>query len=279
MAPVILTIDAHNFVPIMGQGNHTYLVIDRRSAVLIDAGTGLPQHLNDVADAIDRAGATLEQVIVTHAHSDHIAGAPALAVAHPDARFRKIPWPGEDERHRVPWEALADGEAVHVGHERLDVIHTPGHAPDHAALWHEPSRTMLTGDLVLPGGNVLIPHSRGGDLRQYLSSLERLRGLAPSRMLPAHGAEILDPERALRRHLAHRQEREAQVVAALAAGRTTVTEITESIYHGLATALVKAAQENVRAHLEKLRQEQRAVEHEGRWTPGPMRHATGATLP
>ena len=98
-------------------------------------------------------------------------------------------------------------------------------------------------------------------------------------MLPAHGDEILDTERVLRRHLEHRQRREDQVVAALAAGRATVPEITESIYHGLATALVKAAQENVRAHLEKLRQEQRAIEHEGRWTPGPMPHATGATLP
>src|SRR6187549_1454872 len=91
-----LTLDAHNVVPIMGQGNQTYLLIDDAAAALIDAGTGLSAHLADIAAALDRAGATLEQVIVTHAHGDHMGGAPALAHAYPRARFRKIPWPGED---------------------------------------------------------------------------------------------------------------------------------------------------------------------------------------
>ena len=138
---------------------------------------------------------------------------------------------------------------------------------------------MWTGDLVLPGANVVIPHSRGGDLRQYLASLNRVRQAGPARLLPAHGTEVVEVERALRRHAEHKARREDQVVAALAAGRAAVPEITESIYHGLAPALVKAAHENVRSHLEKLRQEQRAVETEGHWTLRPEPHVTGATSP
>lgn len=276
---VTLTIAAHNMVAIMGQGNHTYLLIDGESAMLIDAGTGLPAHLADLADALDRAGARLEQVIVTHAHSDHAGGAPALANAYPDARFRKVPWPEEDGRFAVPWESLAADDELRVGRAVLQVLHTPGHAPDHIALWHRESRVMWTGDLVLPGGNVMIPHSRQGRLRDYLASLERVRQLRPERLLPAHGSEVGDPDRAIRRHIEHRQRREAQVVAALEAGRRTVPEITESIYHGLAPALVKAAQENVRAHLEKLTEEHRAVATGSGWALAPVPGGTGATIP
>ena len=79
-----------------------------------------------MADALDRAGATLDQVIVTHAHYDHITGAPAmLTSAYPRARFRKIPWPGEDQRHSAPGEPLADGDAILGGGETLAVLHTP----------------------------------------------------------------------------------------------------------------------------------------------------------
>jgi hypothetical protein len=59
--------------------------------------------------------------------------------------------------------------------------------------------------------------------------------------------------------------RERQVLSALQAGRESVPAIAEYIYHGLNPALVPAAQENVRAHLEKLRREGRAFEIDGRW--------------
>ena len=67
----------------------------------------------------------------------------------------------------------------------------------------------------------------------------------------------------LNRYLEHRLAREAQVLEALAGGRDTVQAIAESIYDGLAPALVPAARENVRAHLEKLRAEGRAFERGG----------------
>jgi hypothetical protein len=60
--------------------------------------------------------------------------------------------------------------------------------------------------------------------------------------------------------------REAQVLDALEAGRNTVHSIAESIYDGVDPALMPAARENVRAHLEKLRAEGRARETDGSWT-------------
>jgi glyoxylase-like metal-dependent hydrolase (beta-lactamase superfamily II) len=161
---------------------------------------------------------------------------------------------------------LRDGDVVRAGDESLQALHTPGHSPDHLALWHERTGTIFTGDLVALGSSVMIHWSRGGDLGQYLASLDRLLTLDPRRLLPAHGPVIDDPRTVLTAYSEHRLERERQVVEALRRGHGSVQAIAESIYDGLAPALMPAAQENVRAHLEKLKREQRATEEDGRWT-------------
>jgi len=153
-----------------------------------------------------------------------------------------------------------------AGDESLQVLHTPGHSPDHLAFWHQPTATIFTGDLVTQGSSVMIHWSRGGDLGQYLASLERLLSLHPRRLLPAHGPAIDDPQLILSGYIAHRLQREQQVLEALRRGHATVQAIAESIYDGLEPALMPAAQENVRAHLEKLKSERGAADEDGRWT-------------
>ena len=259
-------IEAHNPSPMTGRGNNTYLIAGRDgTAALIDAGIGDPRHLAEIDRELLRHGARLAHVLVTHGHADHASGAPAIAAAHPDAAFAKYPWTEEDARYGVEWRPLADGQTIASGGETLLVLHTPGHSPDHVAFWHEPSRTVFTGDLVVAGSSVMIHSSRGGNLGEYLASLERLLTLQPRRLLPAHGPRVDDPAALLTGYLEHRRMRERQVIAALQAGHATVQAIAESIYDGLDPALMAAACENVRAHLEKLRAEGRARADAGRW--------------
>jgi glyoxylase-like metal-dependent hydrolase (beta-lactamase superfamily II) len=247
-----------------GSGNNTYLLTGRSgSATLIDAGVGDPRHLSDLETTLGTA--RLDAVLVTHGHRDHAAGAPVIAAAHPAASFSKMPWPDEDMQYFVPWRSIGDGDLLQAGDEQLRALHTPGHSPDHLAFWHEPTATIFTGDLVVQNSSVMIHWSRGGDLGQYLTSLERLLALEPRRLLPAHGHAIDDPRAILTSYLEHRRYRERQVIAALGAGYATVETIAESIYDGLAAALVPAARENVRAHLEKLKQEGRVVDADGQW--------------
>ncbi|MEY4637210.1 MAG: hypothetical protein RJA55_3008 [Acidobacteriota bacterium] len=251
---------AGNPGPYTGAGNWTYL-IPGAHPVLIDAGVGEPAHLDAIAG---EAAGGLAEVLVTHGHSDHAAGAPAIQRRWPSARLSKMPWPERD--HAVAWTPLADGDTVRTGAGPLEVLHTPGHSPDHLALWHAESRTVFVGDLLQTGTTVFIPASSGGSLADYLASLNRLLQLAPVRAWPAHGPVIEDPLALIQYYLDHRRQREAQVLTALADGLATVEAITERIYTSLAPALTPMARESVLAHLVKLEGEGRALRGEGRWS-------------
>jgi glyoxylase-like metal-dependent hydrolase (beta-lactamase superfamily II) len=233
-------------------GNNTFLITGRIPA-LIDAGVGHREHIDAIARALD--GRALALVLVTHGHSDHVAGLPALVERWPGVRIRRFGGGGEP---------LVDGERVDAGDSFLTVLHTPGHSPDHCCFMSR--RDVFCGDLLRAGGTVVIPASRGGNLSDYLDSLRRLRELAPARLLPAHGPIVDRPDAAIDWYLQHRAERERQIVEALGAGLSAPEQIVSRVYAGLAEELVPAALESVLANLLKLRQEGRATERNGVWT-------------
>lgn len=244
-----------------GSGNWTYLIPGPRP-LLIDAGVGAPAHLDAILEA---AAGGPSMVVATHVHPDHTCGAPALAARAPRARFAKYPWPERDATIGVAWEPLSDGMGIDTGEGRLEVVHTPGHSPDHVALWHAASRTAFTGDLLVLGGTVVIPASQGGVLGDYLRSLRRLAALGIARALPAHGPAIEDPQALIAHYLEHRARREAQVLEALSHGETAPKGIAARIYPGLMPALVAQSEDSVLAHLAKLESEGRVVQDSGRW--------------
>ncbi len=183
----------------------------------------------------------------------------------PHTRFLKIPWPVRDDRWPVPWQPIADNNRIDAGGTSLAVIHTPGHAPDHICLWHKDSRVLFGGDLAIQGTTVFIPSSADGDAAAYLNSLERVRALNPSRILPAHGPVIEEPASLLRTYIRHRRQREGQIVDALRGGDNEPDAIVARIYQRLDDTLRARARETVIAHLRKLEREGRVALHNDSW--------------
>lgn len=249
--------------PLTGAGNITWL-LPGSIPTLIDAGTGDSRHLKALDEAL--GGARLAQVLVTHNHSDHASGVLALQEHIADVRFSKLAWPDRDSRYPVSWDPLVHGQFIDTGDGILEVIHTPGHAPDHVCFWHAETRTLFGGDLAIQGTTVVIPASTGGDLGAYLTSLKRVLTLQPARILPAHGPVITNPEELLRGYIRHRLEREQQILDALRTGASTVEEIVACIYINLQESLRTMAADSVLAHLRKLEQEQQLIHNGENWS-------------
>jgi len=214
-------------------GNNTWLLLGREPA-LVDAGTGEPGHVEAVQAALD--GAPLSRVLITHWHPDHVSGLPAL---------------------RERWGRLivveAAGPPVPAGDGVLEIIPTPGHSPDHLCFYDREAGDVYCGDLARRGGTIVIPARKGGDLRAYLASLQRIRDLGPRRLLPGHGPVVDDPLTLIDEYVAHRAEREQQILQAMLEGARTVDEIVRRVYPALPASLSDAAADSVRAHLAKLR--------------------------
>jgi glyoxylase-like metal-dependent hydrolase (beta-lactamase superfamily II) len=242
-----ILVPAGNPGPYTGDGNNTWL-LDGAEPTLVDAGTGEPSHLEAIAAALD--GRPLARVLVTHDHSDHASGVPALRECWPDVEVLAV------ATTRDPSRTLIDRERVRAGNRFLEVIYTPGHAPDHVCFRDEAASAVFTGDLVLLHSSVLIPGGRGGNLRAYLASLERLSGLGARRLYPGHGPVIDDPASVITRAIKHRREREDQVRACLRDGLDSAEAIVARLYAGLPAGLERAALLTVEAHLEKIRGEQ-----------------------
>ena len=254
----MIALPAHNASDWTGPtGNNTYLFAGLHPA-LIDAGVGHPAHVASIAGALD--GSALETVLITHGHPDHVSGLPALIERWPDIRVSGMP-PGLPPGAR----SLADGDRVKAGDGSLVVVATPGHSPDHCCFFDEREGDLYCGDLVRAGGTIVISPAQGGDLDEYLRSLERVRVLGPKRLWPGHGPAIENPGLLIDSYIRHRADREAQVVNALHDAALTPEQLAAAIYPALERPLALAAAEMMRAHLAKLAREGRAREEDGRW--------------
>jgi glyoxylase-like metal-dependent hydrolase (beta-lactamase superfamily II) len=130
-------------------------------------------------------------------------------------------------------------------------VATPGHVANHLCFALPEENALFSADHVMAWStSVVAPPA--GSMAEYMASLEKLKGRGEEVYWPGHGGPVRDPARYVRGLIRHRRQREASILARLAAGDRTIPSIVSAIYRGLSPALLGAAGLSVFAHLEDL---------------------------
>ena len=255
VSPRIRRVVADNPGPFTFTGTGTYIVGNGTVAV-IDPGPDDGAHLEALLAAVE--GETVSHVLVTHTHRDHAplarpfadaVGALVLA-ARPPARETHASGgldEAEDQTFR-PDVILNDGDRIAGPDWTLETLATPGHASNHLAFALIEENALFSGDHVM-GWATSVVAPPDGDMGAYMASLERVAARGFETLWPTHGAPVTDVAPFLTAYKAHRLEREAQILARLAAGDRTIAEMVPGLYAAVDERLWPAASLSVLAHL------------------------------
>jgi glyoxylase-like metal-dependent hydrolase (beta-lactamase superfamily II) len=233
--PGPMTLDGTNTWVLRAPGDELGLVID-------------PGPLDDGHLARIAGHGPFRSILITHGHQDHVAGAARLS-----EMLGGTPVLAASPEHGAPL-----GRRVEAGGLDVEVLATPGHTGDSVCFLanHDGERAMFTGDTILGRGTTVVA-APDGDLGAYLDSLAVLSAYPQVLMLPGHGPAQSDVAEFAGVYLAHRQERLAQVEAAMAAGADTPEKVVDLVYPDIAPGVRFAARWSAAAQLNYLRHRNR----------------------
>ncbi len=262
LSPLVRRIVAPNPGPMTFRGTNTY-VVGRGEVAVIDPGPDLPDHVDALLAVLD--GERVAHIVVTHTHRDHspaarllrartgapIVGCVPFAPARPPRGGEAAALDASNDVEHAPDRVLADGEVLACAGFTLEAVATPGHTMNHLAFALAGEAALFSGDHVMAWSTTVVAPPTGA-MGAYMASLERLRIRRDATYWPGHGGPVRDPQRFVRALAHHRRQREASILARLAAGDTTVAAIVAATYDALDPRLQRAAALSVLAHLEDL---------------------------
>jgi glyoxylase-like metal-dependent hydrolase (beta-lactamase superfamily II)/8-oxo-dGTP pyrophosphatase MutT (NUDIX family) len=246
--------------PTKPPATHTncYLIYTSQSLLIIDPGSPYEDEQRALATAVGELLAkdrTLNGILLTHVHPDHVGGVNALREHLGDVSV---------SAHELTAAALPDIQVDQIlededvlvleGEPRISlrVMHTPGHARGHLCLYDARTGTLLSGDNIVGLGSVLIDPPEG-NMRDYLQSLGRMHALPNlSVIFGGHGPAIANPYRKIDEYISHRLDREQKILEAVRHHASTPKDIVAQVYTDVSPKAHAMAERAVLAHLEKL---------------------------
>jgi ribonuclease/clavin/mitogillin len=272
-APQVSLIPLHTQALPPTSYTNAYLV-GREKAYLIDPGCAdleEQKKLFRLVDAFIEGGGRMQAVLLTHQHIDHVAAAAVCAhryqlpiLAHPATATALA---GQVEVNAT----IQEGDRLDLGTAPdargpwwLEALHTPGHASGHLAFYEPHYRLLFAGDMVSTVSSVVIAPP-DGDLTIYLESLRRLSSLESRLLLPGHGGVSSCPRQTIEMCIAHRVQREEQLLTALAQGPRTMNDLLVEVYKGVPEPMMKFARLQLLAGLQKLEREGKALANSDMW--------------
>ena len=268
VSPLVRRVIANNPSKYTYMGTGTY-IIGHGDVAVVDPGPILDEHRDALAAAIE--GERVRAILVTHCHSDHsplaswlreLSGAPTIAFG-PHGVAESDPEVDDEIEDGVTLEEttdldfdpdvrVADGEVAAMGVGwTMRAVHTPGHTSNHMSYALDEEQALFTGDHIM-GWSTTVVSPPDGDMRAYIDSLRKVMDRNDASLWPTNGAPVTTPKPFLEAFLAHRLEREAQVLAAVRSGQSDIEGMVKSMYADVREELHKAAARSVLSNLIKL---------------------------
>lgn len=274
LTPLVGRVLAHNPSPFTFFGTGTYIVGTGKLAV-IDPGPLDEQHLKGLLTAIN--GREVTHILVTHTHADHSPLTKALKEKtgaksygfgpHGSGHANdgvKVEEGGDMEF--VPDIRVKDGDVLNGEGWTFDCVFTPGHTSNHMCFALQEEKALFTGDHVM-GWSTTVVGMPDGDMRAYMASLDRLTTRDDLIFYPTHGAPVggsndskhRNPQDYARSLLAHRHDRESQILECLRSGISRIPAMVELMYKDVDRKLHPAAANSVFSHLVAMVQDGRVT--------------------
>ena len=268
---LISRVVANNPGPFTFMGTGVYIVGGDEVAV-IDPGPDLPEHIEALKKAL--AGRRVTHILVTHTHADHSPAAKPLKAWSGAKTYAFGPHgSGKDDGPKVeaggdmdfvPDVRVKDGDVLEGNGFTFECVHTPGHTSNHMCFALKEEQALFTGDHIM-GWSTTVVTPPDGDMAQYMDSVRKLQARGDRTLYPTHGAPVTDPKPFLAAYLAHRIDRENQVLACIRDGLDTIPVMVARMYAEVDKRLHPAAARSVEAHLIKLEREGRVMRDGARY--------------
>lgn len=259
LAPGIRRVIANNPSPFTFHGTGTY-ILGTGSVAVIDPGPDDEEHIDAILACLP--GETISHILVTHTHMDHSPGCRLLKAKTGAPTYAYGPHGAGKIEQGVqveeggdmdfdPDHLVAHGEIIQGGDWSVECVYTPGHTSNHLCFQLREQKALFTGDHVM-GWSTSIISPPDGDMADYMLSLELLLERADDIYWPTHGPCIDEPRAHVEAYIAHRLEREQQIIACIKSGTLEIREMVPLMYKDTPEFMYPAAARSVLAAMENL---------------------------